>query len=433
MNRTFAIWLVKAGCFVVFWAVLYGWAMTGFALELFSVGFISPVAVAAGAGFFALYSLQMKRYAPVLNVLPISQRTIARGFWWIFVVAVPSSIFVLEASARSFGYGDAAWFGLSPEFFERWIAALGMTASWSILFGLALRVNDVKSPRYLPIALLVVLTVACGLSTTWVPRVAESPVEGNIVLAVSVLMVGYSYLRAADAWSPRQFVAQHQRDRQYLDSFHGFTSAGGGQDPAGTLRVYCRPAIVGVACGVGLFVISSAVIAMDKDGFNRNELADGAPLAIPLICLGVVMSSPFWLPNMRSLRLLPLSRARLTGYVLAYALSAFVGAPILVLLGDLFFGWHAVTTIALLCAAAGLYLCGIVLVIRFGAEPGSFLLLFGTIVLAVFAIDRSAPALIAFGFATAALAYAWLYALLGSGKAVYHRSNPLNAFSPDEV
>jgi hypothetical protein len=416
---------------VVFWTVFYGWACS-VALSEF-VEFISPVAVGVGAGFFALYSNQIKRHAPVLNVLPISQRTVARGFWWIFVVAVPSSIFLLEGAVLMFRGEGPAIHGMLPEFFERWMAAFGMTASWSILFGLGSRLSVGKAPLRLHVAALAVLLIACGLSTTWVPRIAEQPLEGNLVLAVSILMVSYSYRRAEDAWGPRKFVVQHQRDRQNVESFHGVMNAGKRPGPAGLLSVYHRPALVGAACGVGIFAVASAVISMDRDGLNRNEFADGAPLAISLICFGVVVASPYWLPNMRSLRLLPLSRARLTGYVLAYALTAFLGAPILVIVGSLVLGWNPIATIALLCAAAGWYLCAVVLVIRSGSDPMNFPLLFGTIVLPVFAYDRSVPALIAFGLATAALAYVWLYALLGSGKAVYHRANALNRFSPYEV
>ncbi|MCC6698756.1 MAG: hypothetical protein IT365_24240 [Candidatus Hydrogenedentes bacterium] len=429
MNRTLLIWFAKRGCIVVPLTFVYAMPLAHFAGEYWAV---SPNAVVVVMGIFALYATQMRRYAPMLNTLPVSQRAIALGFWSYFVVCIPTPFALLEILAYLQAREDVAWYNLPTPILEAWITALGMAATWSVFSGMAIRVNDSKAPVRLGIATLATLALACALSTTYVPSIEDDPLEGNIVLAVSIIMIGYSYVRAEDAWGPRQFVAQQKQSRQYLEISRERARMSGASRPSGFFGVYQRPAIVGVACGIGLLAISSAVIAIDRGGVGKHEFAEGAPIAITLVCIGLIASLPYWMPNMRSLRILPLSRARLTCYVLGYALSAFLGAPILVGVGHYLFGWNPSTTTTLLCASAGLYLCGTVGGIRFGGLAMMFPALIVMIPMGVIFYDRSPAALIPFGIAMGAVAYYWLYALLGNGDAVYQRSNPLNTFTPYE-
>lgn len=420
MNWPFMKAMIRSGCLIIGGALLYGWWFTDL-VDFFPIA--SGAAVTFAAGMYIAYGYVMRRQVIVLNILPVSQRSVARGFWLISIVLVPlCHVLLLTRGAHSL-----------IAHVELLIAALGMASAWSLWLGLA-RAGNFKNVSWLHSAgILTLLVVAFGLSTDYVPRIADDPLEGNIILASSTVLFSLSYRYVEHTWGPRIYLQNVRDVRQDARRHNELKSLSTPNVPAGYVSVYGRPVAWGAGAATSFTILFSAFAAWD-DGLSLSETGAEIAFILPVACLMTLATAPGWQPNMRSLRLLPLSRVQQTLFVLGHFALAYLWAPAACLLGCAILHWDTAASLALVCAGFGAFLLGAVAVVRFGLSARVMFFALVAIVLLSFFVTRSSVfGLLCYGLVTLILAFAWLYYMIGSSDSVYHRSNPLNAFSPEEM
>ncbi len=422
---------------IVQWVLKRSWAscLMAFSLGLCSLkpnGGLLSALCGCSVAWTAINVLRLFARNRALGYLPVSRRSFAVSFWTAGVVVLPAAYIaglgttmLLLAIA---GFPDHwSWVLLV----KRGIYALGLAASCSMTFAFnrwsTERIIHTHGNGPLIAAVPSLSGIATTVSFAWFAAIAtvQIGVVDVCTLATALALVGISYRHAESAWFPRP--ASQTIEAKVL-SWKGkpdrspFPST----QRAACLQSFWWPfAKLGVFIWTSMFVAYCAVSLYLDGTVFASRASDRLGLFIGMGLLMAFFMLPALLPNMRSMRMLPLTRKQLAIVVLSLPPSMYVPGAVLAVLGVFLFGWPPMMTIALTITLPSVHLLVITAMLNFSYRSVVLIacLLLSTVLASLLLVPVRELGILLLSIALPVEAFGYTYYLIGNSSNLYRGKN----------
>lgn len=422
---------------IVQWVLKRSWASCLMAFSLGSCslepgGGLMGALVGCCVAWTATNLLRLSTRNHALGYLPVSRRSLAVSFWMVAVVVLPAAYVAGLGTAMLVlaiaGFPDHwSWILLV----KRGIYALGFAASCSTTFVFnrwsTERIIYTHGNGPLIAAVPSLAGIVITVSFAWLAAIstAQTGVLDVLALAAALALVGISYRHAEPAWFPRP--ASQTIEAQVL-SFNGrpdrspFPSS----RHAACLQLFWLPfAKLGVFIWTSMFVVY-CVVNLYLDGTVFAPRASdrlGMFVGMGLLMAFFMLSS--LLPNMRSMRMLPLTRKQLAFIILSLPPSIYVPGVVLVVLGVFLFDWSLLMTIALSLTLPSVHLLVITAMLNLSYRSVVLIacLLLSTVLTTLLLVPVRELGILLLCIALPVEAFGYTYYLIGNSSNLYRGKN----------
>jgi hypothetical protein len=446
MDTRLLMWILRRAWFA------YPLAFVGacfFAQQNYPFVFVGFVLSFMGWSFQVVTERSNER---ALTVLPVARRRIAVSFWIAAVILLALTVAagtttntflsgffwdsdMVPYESRPFADTFVAGFfespyDLTPALVAKYgLLAMGIAATFSLFcaFWSANRARLEVSGCVTIITTIAppgVLALGVAATLAWLMALGAPGLLGSFGLAVAFVLVLASNRVAEVAWLPMPPL-QVPANKPSRSSHECRESAMPATPVGACYRVFwSRTGRLGflfwfVYLGL-LSLLESGLGDSDNDRLLARSFAVMLIFAVPIV-------APISLPNLRSFRMLPLSRAQQTFLILSFPLSMSASAVILVPIAAYLFGIGPSMAAALLTILAGMHMILTTAVLRWGyrvAATTAVIPMF-VVVAGSMAVTITQSALFTAAFILAAVSAGYTYYLVGNSSRIYQRKSPM--------
>jgi hypothetical protein len=370
----------------------------------------------------------------VLTTLPIEQRNLATSFWTVAVIAIPLTFVAGEATYTTIQDTVGTSFEVSTILIvKRGVFAVGFTSSYSMFlafnrqyFGETIRAS---MGRKLTLSIPSISAIAISLAFLWQMASTANPTRAlDAVAALTVLGVACTSFRCAKyAWFPRS-KARMQEPRPLTRSGKRDHTPSLSSRGAACLHVFW---LRFAKLGAGLWLAYSAALGLCTLYLEGTIFASLDPdLLVVFIGVSILPATilvPSLLPDVRCVRMLPLSRVQQALLQVSLPLSFSVASLALAPAVAQVFGFPQLMTLAVLIALGAIHLVISVFMLRWGYRAGTVLTVFAmlAIVLASSESNLNPWSLIAVAGLLTVASYAYTHFLVGASSKLYQRKSAM--------
>jgi hypothetical protein len=370
----------------------------------------------------------------VLATLPVGHRNLVTSFWGLAVMGIPLTFVAGEVvkivTKTTFGTPAEMTSVLMT---KRGFFAIGFAAAYSIFLAYTRRftVQGVSVPVHEQLVLTVPAIFPIGTCVVFAWHIVSSTnqtgARDSIAILAAIALAWISFHYAESAWFPRsQSTIQDARIRKRPNKDHE-TPFPAGRGAACFHAFWFRYGKIGTGLWLTYFVALCMCTFYLEGSVRATMNTDLLAIFIGATILPSTILMPIFLPNVRSLRMIPLSRFQQAllqvSFPLSFTIPAFAVLPVAALL----FEFPQIAAIAALAGLAAVHVALTVVMLRWGYRPA--MVLAGILMVTIMAVFPETSVVPAPVFTVAALlavlAFGGTYYLIGNSSRIYQRKSPL--------
>lgn len=371
-----------------------------------------------------------------LYMLPVARRRVANCLWLLSTMMVP----LLFITGQVSGYVIASKGGLSISttpliLVKHAVLAFGVVASFSLV-GTMERLTRAKTARSstgvqtaLVLGCLLLLAIPCAMAWLLTSSLAETTLAEAIGLVASPVFFVLSYFAAESTWLPRQAKPMRRANRPRGSATEELTSASTGKATA-LVRHFWSSFVVFGAIPWAFALFAQIVLRMVEESPKPDPTTTDEAQVFALTVVALLMSTmvlAFSIPNMRTMRMLPVSRVRLACLLLSMPVAMYVFTLVVVPIGVVVFGWPPTPTAILLTFLLSVHLLLLNVLLARGYKAGVAIAMLAMPIFFIASIvtDLGPTDLLVPAMLLAFLAFGSTFYLIGNSSKIYQRKSPL--------
>lgn len=312
---------------------------------------------------------------------------------------------------------------------KRGVFAMGLAAACSVFLVLnnLLTVQGVSARvgKQLVVSIPTIVVFATSFAFAWQIVSTTNQTVGLDVIALfaSSAFVWTSYRYSERAWFPRTASRLREEERIAKADKYRLEPLPSGRGTACLHVFWLRHAKLGAgACLTYLVVLGSCTLYLGGSVSTSLD-PDYLAMFLGLWILMIAFLAPIFIPDVRSMRMIPLSRTQLallqTSFPLSFSVSALAFVPV----ASYLFGFEQVMTLAVVAVLVGLHFLLTVVTLRWGYRTGRVLgaiMMLAVMVMGWESNLGSSTLLVAAGF-LALFAVGSTSFLIGNSSRIYQR------------